>query len=220
MKQKKLNVLKKALQQKFGQCNEATLVVGQRDFVGGLFLLFRLNVKTITVECSQTGNEIDKRYWNEQTKAEADKLSSQYKVSKTGWYILYSLFTIGVLFVLGTIFYAWNTGTKYNETYRGKTNDEKIALRKKLDAGDLVKTFTSVYKIVATENDRIIVKKSNIAVPMSDINELIDEDVFTENTFTSDLIEVNRLSFIKTGMINEKLDDDYGGEPISDILNK
>jgi len=220
MKQKKINVLKKTLQQKFDQCNDATLVVGQRDFVGGLFILFKLNVKTITVKCSATGKEIDKRYWNEQTKAEAEKLSSQYKISKTGWYVLYSLFTIGILFVLGTIFYAWDTGAKHKETYRGKTNDEKIVLRKKLDTGDLVKTFTGVYKIVSTDNSKIMVKKSNIAVPMSEINELIDQDVFTESTFTSNIIEVNRKSFIKNGMINKKLDDEYGGDPIADILDK
>jgi len=62
MKRKKLNVLKKTLQQKFDQCNDATLVVGQEDLVKGVFLFITLNVKTITVKCYATGKTIPKHY--------------------------------------------------------------------------------------------------------------------------------------------------------------
>jgi len=217
---KNTEFLKKILQQKFEQCKEATLVVTQRDVVGGAFIFLALNVKSVKVKCNATGNEIPKRLWNEQTKVEADKLSSQYKVSKTGWRILISFFVIGISFVLFAIFYAWNEGRKYKQTYRGKTNEEKIQLRKNLDTDDLVKTFGAVYKIETISDSVITVRKSDIAVPMSSINNLIDEKTYSESTFKSDVIEINKSSFINNGMVNKKLDDKYGGEPIADILDK
>jgi len=213
-------VLKKILQQKFDQCNEATLSVSQRDMVGGLFIFFALHVKSITVKCNATGNKIPKQDWNAQTKAEADKLSSQYKVSKTGWRILISFFVIGISFVLFSVFYVWDKGNKHKQTYRGKSNEEKIQLRKNLDTGDLVKSFSAVYKIETISDSKVTVRKSSIPVSTSSINDLIDEKKYAENTFTSDIIEINKTSFIKIGMVNKKLNDEYGGEPIADILDK
>jgi len=217
---KNTKLLEKTLQQKFDKCNEATLFVSQRDMVGGAFIFFALNVKSITVKCNATGNEIPKRHWNEQTKADADKLSSQYKVSKTGWRILISFFVIGISFVLFSVFYAWNKGNKHKQTYRGKTEEEKIRLRKNLDTGDLVKSFSAVYKIETISDSKVTVRKSSIPVSMSSINDLIDEEKYAKNTFTSDIIEINKTSFINIGMVNKKLNDEYGGEPIADILDK
>ena len=188
--------------------------------VGGALIFFALNVKSVTVKCNATGNKIPKRDWNEQTNAEAEKLSSQYKVSKTGWRIFISIFVIGISFVLFTFFYAWNKGNEYKKTYRGKSDEETIQLRKNLDTGDLIKSFRAVYKIETISDSKITVRKSSIPVSMSSINDLIDEEKYSENTFTSDVIEINKQSFIKRGMINKNLNDQYGGEPIMDILDK
>ncbi|HBK70731.1 MAG TPA: hypothetical protein DDZ39_03565 [Flavobacteriaceae bacterium] len=222
MKQKKLNVLKKTLQQKFDQCDEATLVVGQRDLVEGRFLFIALNVKTITVKCYATGKKIHKRYWNEQTKAEADELSNQFKVSRTGWNIMYSFIAVGIIVLFSILYYVMETKKQHLESYMGKTEEEQKDIRKKLNSGDLLMTTTGVVYIIESLNDTIMkVTKSNIYVPTSDLSKPINENVYSKSSFdTNTIIEINKTSFVKSGMINKNLNSKHGGAVVYQILDR
>lgn len=213
--------MEKSLEQKFNNCDEATLVIGQKDLVGGAFIIFGLNVKTTKVICNTSGDEIHKRNWNAQTIADADALSNEYKVSKGGWYFLLS-FALFTLFLVGYGAISGIVATnEYNKTYKSKTREEKKELLSKLDAGDLIRSISAVYRIENKEGNELIVRKSSITEDIMNINNPIIEEDYPDTSFVSnEAVKINMVSFLNNTSINTDLEDEYGGEGIVDILDR
>jgi len=214
-------VLKKTLQQKFDQCDEATLVVGQKDLVQGRFIFISLNVKSVTVKCYASGKTIPQRYWNEQTNADAKELSSQFKVSRTGWKIMYSFMTVGIIILSLILYSTMQSKKEFQKSYMGKTDEEQKNIRKKLGSGDLLMTPTGIVYIIESLNDTSMkVKKSNVFIPISNINKPIDKNTYLKSSFdTNTIIEIKRATFINAGMINQDLNSEYGGVVIYQVLD-
>lgn len=215
-------VLEKSLQQKFNNClGKATLFVSQKEIHGSTILLFPLYRKIAVVKCNATGQEISKKEWNEQTKIESKNLLENYSLTKKGWYFFLGSFAIVfALIAVLTVFEISNI-VAYQKTFNSKTRDEKKEILAKLDVNDLIKTNIGVYKILAVGDRELTVIQSSVKPNLIDINNLIKEKKYAEDSFLPNAtLQINRASFLKYTMLNRNLNDEYGGELVTQVLDR
>lgn len=205
--------LKQNLSQKFKNCNSATIYAEPFDLLQGIGIFYKLNIKKIYVKCDATGEVVKKQYWDDSTKNIANELKEKLIITKGGWYLIGAL----VLFVLFSIPYAFFQGRIQGENYVAKSNDEKRVLRTALNKGDLVRTTNTIYKIESVNDKTMKITKSSI-LETDHMNENIDPSKYGNDTFKDTLI-ISRSSFIRSGMLNQKLEEEFGGEYILQILD-
>jgi len=129
---------------------------------------------------------------------------------------------VGIIVLLSILYYVMETKKQYLESYMGKTEKQQREIRKNLNSGDLVMTLTGVVYKIESLNDTIMkVTKSNIPVSNSNIYKPIDEEVHLESSFDANtLIVINRISFLKYGLVNENLNHEYGNVSIYQVLDR
>ena len=215
----KSDKLHKSIQQKFNNCNDATLFVESFDLLGGKGIFYKLNIKKATVRCNETYKIIRKKHWNQQTKNSALELKKQLKITKGGWYFMGILFLVGLFSGVYGMYQGTIQTKVYKENYISKTREEKQLLRANLNKEDLIRTLHKVYKIVKVDKQTLTLLESDIT-PTSHVNKPIDSTKFNPSAFSNNKeIIVDKILFINYGILTDKLEN-KNGDNVFQILDR